>query len=190
MAHDINTFHNIDSSASNIGGERTNEERFSELSDSLKKVALIFEKRNNDINDRLRIWIVIIAFFILLIFLFYYSGFHCDFICWDWSWRVAYKIAIRISSLAMLIVALSFSIKMLKSYINMLEHNKHKLAVINTMSSLVSSAITENQRETIYSKMIELVVKKENFGIMSKENDFKQFESLNKFIEKKLEDLK
>jgi len=175
---------------SNVSSEQTKEERFNELSNSLRKVASIFENRSKDINERLGIWIILSAFFVVLILLFYYIGFHCDFICWEWSWRVGYKIAVRASALAALIFGLTFSIKMLKSYINMLEHNKHKLAVIRTMSSLVSSAITESQRETIYSKMIELVVKKENFGIMTKENDLKQFELIKKFCESRLDDLK
>jgi hypothetical protein len=168
----------------NVFGEQTAEERTKELLKSLEKVDEIFKNHCKDIAFRLNTWLVILGIVFILILIFYNQMFNYDYKECEWSWRIGYKMVIRGSAMIALFSLFAFIIKMIRSYLYMFESNKHKQAIINSMAYFVGSGISSEQRELIYIKMIELVVKMVKTGLITKENELKDLSVFNEILNK------
>lgn len=166
-----------------IKGEKSAEERLDELNISLKKVARVFRIYGKTIEDRLKFWIVSTFVILVVIVIYYVTLFHFDFPD-DWSWQFGYKTVVRITALTALFSLFAFCIKMVKSYLYMYEHNLHKRSIVSSMSSFVGSTIGKDNRDVIYSKMIDIVVEMGNTGLLSNESDFKSKNSTEEIIER------
>ncbi len=167
-----------------VVGEQTAEERTKELHNSLEKVDEIFKNHCKEILFRLGAWFVVLGATVILILILYYHMFNYDYKECAWSWRIGYKMAVRGSAMIALFSLLAFTIKMIRSYLYMFETNKHKQTIINSMAYFVGSGVSPSQRELIYFKMIELVIKTVKTGLITKESEFKDINVLNDFLNK------
>jgi hypothetical protein len=141
-----------------------------ELKTSLKFVENNFKIRAENIRTRLFIWVILSFVFFLLILCAYWVLFHCEIDEYFFGWKVIYKMIVRGSAMLALFTALAFSVKMLRSYIYIYENVLHKISLVSSMPYLVASSINEPQKEKLYDKLIELVSKLGNTGLISKED--------------------
>jgi hypothetical protein len=172
----------------NIVAEKTTKMKIEELKASLSEVCLIFKDYEKKLKDRLNTWVIICAFFIILVFIFYYCLFNIDHTKEIKEGIIVYKSIIRLTSMALILSALAFSLKMIKSYMNMIENVNHKQAIISSMATLVESST--NERDQIYSKMIELIIKMTNTGIFKKESGDIRIEAFTDLLNKIYEAVK
>jgi hypothetical protein len=60
---------------------------------------------------------------------------------------------------------------MARAYLHMIEHNRHKLRVTNSIESFVAAVRTKEQKDLVLSKLVESVTDFGDSGILSKQGD-------------------
>jgi hypothetical protein len=83
----------------------------------------------------------------------------------------AYFTSIRLAIVGILGIGLSFSLRMARAYLHMIEHNRHKLRVTNSIESFVAAVRTKEQKDLVLSKLVESVTDFGDSGILSKQGD-------------------
>jgi len=90
----------------------------------------------------------------------------------DESWPVAlYHTLLRVLVLSAAAGFSTFCIRMLRAHIHLVEKNKHRVRVANSVDSFVNSAIEVQQRDLILTKLVEAVVDFGDSGIIKHEKD-------------------
>jgi hypothetical protein len=166
----------------NVLVEQTIEERVKELNTALEVVKQMFVDSGKNIYDRLILWVVLCFALLFFIIMFYNKLFNIVF-PENWTWQIGYSTAIRISAIGALFSILAFIIKMIRSYLHLYEHNKHKQVIVSSMSNFVGAATSKEQRELIYFKLIEMVVQMENTGMINKESENKEVISVKELLQ-------
>lgn len=159
------------------------ENRLEELRTACYKVDEIFKKSGNNIFGILIIWIILFISLSICIICFYCNLFNLK-VDYDWNWNLFYHMIIRFSAITALFSFLGFCVKMVRTYLQMYEYNRRKRNIICSIAYIVNSANSKEQRETIYLKMVDLVIEKEKFGIIDRKNDDAQLLVFNNLLEK------
>ena len=89
----------------------------------------------------------------------------------QWTWKMIYFSGLRIAILGFIGTLLAFSLKMLKSYLHMKEHNLHRQRIANSMASFAESATSKEQRDLILSRLIDSVSTFGNSGMVNNDED-------------------
>lgn len=129
-----------------------------------------FENAAKDQRKNIKIWAIITS---SLIIVFLISILCMLLVCLpdQWTWKMIYYSALRITILGFIGTLLAFSLRILKSHLHMLQHNLHRQRIANSMASFGESVISDDQRDLILSKMIDSVVAFGNSGIISNDED-------------------
>ena len=88
-----------------------------------------------------------------------------------WSWNIIYHTLVRLALLSLLGVILGFSLKMLKAYMHMYQHNLHRRYVANSMAAFVESATTPEQRDLILTTLVSSISTFGQSGIIDGQED-------------------
>ena len=83
----------------------------------------------------------------------------------------AYFTSVRLALIGVLGVALAFSLRMTRAYLHMIEHNRHKLRVTNSIEAFVAAVRTDEQKDLVLSKLVESVTDFGDSGILDKDNE-------------------
>lgn len=158
--------------------------RIRELTDALANAHKIYCATGKSLLNRMLLWVGIVISIISIIVLFYYFIFDDYFYYLPWNWGVLYRIIIRSTQMIAIFTAFGVSFGILRSYIFMYEDNRHKQNILESMSSLVGSGTSQNQREIVYEKMIDLLIKMSDTKLLSSEKKVEDYSSLTNLIEK------
>lgn len=90
----------------------------------------------------------------------------------------AYFTSIRLALIGAISVGLAFSLKMTRAYLHMIEHNRHKLRVANSIEAFVAAVRTKEQKDLVLAKLIESVTEFGDSGILSKQGEGSAFPSI------------
>ncbi len=129
-----------------------------------------FRLAQKDIQKRVRIWSGISAFAALLFILgaWYFSNLEINS---EWKWQVIFYTATRVTILVTIGAFAAYSLKILRAYLHMSQHNLHRQRVANSISAFVESAITPEQRDLILTHLVEAVVTFGQSGLVQREDD-------------------
>jgi hypothetical protein len=83
----------------------------------------------------------------------------------------AYFTSIRLAIAGIFGIGLAFSLRMARAYLHMIEHNRHKLRVTNSIESFVAAVRTKEQKDLVLSKLVESVTDFGDSGILAKQGD-------------------
>jgi hypothetical protein len=83
----------------------------------------------------------------------------------------AYYTSLRLALLGFVGVGFAFSLRMMRAYFQMMEHNQHKLRVTNSIEAFVASVYTKEQRDLVLGKLVDSVTAFGDSGILSKEGE-------------------
>jgi hypothetical protein len=83
----------------------------------------------------------------------------------------AYYTSIRLALIAVLGIALAFSLRMTRAYFHMIEHNQHKSRVTKSIEAFVASVRTDEQRDLVLGKLVDSVTQFGESGILGKESE-------------------
>ncbi|MCB4812430.1 hypothetical protein LG204_14020 [Methylovorus menthalis] len=119
-----------------------------------------FEKLQGPLKLQLKIWGSLSAICLISIFVLIYIYLN-ENLPDEWSWKIAYKSAIHITSLATFGSIAAYCLGLFRSHMHMLQHNKHRCTLANSMVTLVDAASTPEQRDII---LIHLVTAISDFG--------------------------
>ena len=82
-----------------------------------------------------------------------------------------YHTLLRILILTAVAGVLSFSIRVFRAHLHMVEKNEHRVRVANSIESFVNSAIEPQQRDLILAKLVESIVDFGDSGMIRHEKD-------------------
>lgn len=129
-----------------------------------------FRLAQEDIQKRVWIWSGISAIAALL-FIFgaiYFSNLEINN---EWKWQVIFYTATRVTILVTIGAFAAYSLKILRAYLHMSQHNLHRQRVANSISAFVESAVTPEQRDLILTHLVEAVVTFGQSGLVQREDD-------------------
>ena len=157
-------------------------ERIDELKGALQSVEQNFELNKKKLQIKAALWIgICITGLSTGTYLSY------QLLCIDldkyhhlWTWEIIYYTAIRLMLSGVFISLMAFCFKMLRSYMHMAEHNRHKLTIIKSMAYLVGAGKNQEQRDIVFNSLTQMITDFGNIGIISQDSDFK---NSNTFIE-------
>lgn len=89
----------------------------------------------------------------------------------EWTWKVIYYSALRLTIIGFIGTLLAFSLKILKSHLHMKEHNLHRQRIANSMASFAESASNKEQRDLILSRLIDSVATFGNSGMIGSDDE-------------------
>ena len=169
-------------------GEQSNEERIKELNIALSEVERNFNITKIELRDKACMWILICFAALFLCSYLSILLLNIDFGKYNhiWTWEIAFFTSIRLLIAGVVISLLAFCFKMLRSYIHMVEQNRHKITVIKSMAYLVGAGKDQKQRDLIYATLTQIIVDFGNVGILSQDNDFSKTTSYMELTEKLL----
>ena len=123
-------------------------------------------------NQRLniKIWGTITGVLIVSFFISIYCMFQVKpSVTWDWT--MIYYTVLRLTFLGFIGTLLAFSLKTLKSYMHMKEHNLHRQRIANSMAAFAESATTKEQRDLILSRLVDSVATFGSSGMLGNDED-------------------
>jgi hypothetical protein len=103
----------------------------------------------------------------------------------DWM-QFSYTVVVRITVTVAFLSLASFCFKLLRSYLHIYHNNKHRKIIVKSMASLLEASDPRG-RELIFKRLLDIIIKYSNTGLLTKENDFKNgdlTEMLRKVIDK------
>jgi len=74
-----------------------------------------------------------------------------------WTWQIVYYSVLRVTALGFIGTFLAFSQRILKSHLHMREHNLHRQRIANSMASFAESAMNNDQRDVILSRLVDSI---------------------------------
>ncbi|HLP39271.1 hypothetical protein [Lacibacter sp.] len=163
-------------SSSTVGGE-SSEQRISELSAALDVVKIKFQKYGEKLDTQAFKWMIVC---LILIFASAALG-YCllrEKFQENWTWQIVYISIIRVTIIGAIFSLASYCFKIYRSYIHLKEYNQHCVTVIESMANIVGAAKDVNQRNLIYSKLIDIIIHFGDTGLLSKESDFKSISNI------------
>jgi hypothetical protein len=80
----------------------------------------------------------------------------------------AYYTSIRLAFIGVLGIGLAFSLRMTRAYLHMIEYNRHKLRVTNSIEAFIAAVRTNTQKDLVLSKLVESVTDFGDPGILDK----------------------
>lgn len=83
----------------------------------------------------------------------------------------AYFTSVRLALIGVLSVGFAVSVRMMRAYIHMREHNEHKLRVTNSIEAFVAAVRTKEQKDLVLSKLVESVTEFGDSGILGKQSE-------------------
>lgn len=107
-------------------------------------------------TNNIIVWVIITGLFIGIM-AYCLSVFIATDLPDDWTWKVIYKSAIRATVIGFLLTLIAFGLKILRSHMHMREHNLHRKRLANSMAAFVESAISDEQRDVILSRLVDAV---------------------------------
>lgn len=141
----------------NSSGADNSEQRISELSGALDVVKDKFVKHGNKLKTQSILWGVACILILISCFFLGKTLLHEAF-PENWTWQIAYISVIRITIAGAIFSISSFCIKIFRSYIHLNEQNSHSITVIESMANLVGAAKDQQQRNIIYTKLIDIII--------------------------------
>lgn len=144
--------------------------RIQKLENALTTAKKEYEKAKNKHFWQTLFWIIaciIISVLVYRLARFFYKDELPDY----WTWQVLYTTTFRIAFLSGAFAIGAFCFKILRSHIHIYHHIQHKLMVVNSMASFVEAATTPEQRNKVFSKILDILTRYSNTGIISKENN-------------------
>jgi hypothetical protein len=101
----------------------------------------------------------------------------------------AYFTSIRLTLIAVFGIGFAFSLRMTRAYLHMLEHNRHKLRVTNSIEAFVAAVRTPEHKDLVLGKLVESVTEFGDSGILGKQGEAPSlpsviFESMTKNVSK------
>lgn len=81
----------------------------------------------------------------------------------------AYFTAVRLALIGVLGIGLAISLRMMRAYFHMREHNEHKLRVTNSIEAFVAAVRTKEQKDLVLGKLVESVTEFGDSGILAKQ---------------------
>lgn len=183
----LNQGDNISTESPQIVASSNIEGKISELDKLITQVKAIFTVERKAIENNVLIWAGITVFLIIALVAFYWL--YLFNICFphDWTWQIGYEAAVRITCITLWVSAITFCLKMLKSYLSLLETTRHKIAILKSMPILVNASGEDyEQFRTAYNKIFDMLVNlnKSSFENLVDLND-NTIELLKKLLDKK-----
>lgn len=83
----------------------------------------------------------------------------------------AYFTAIRLAIVTVLGIGLAVSLRMMRAYFHMIEHNDHKLRVTNSIEAFVAAVRTKEHKDLVLGKLVESVTDFGDAGILGKQTE-------------------
>lgn len=77
----------------------------------------------------------------------------------------AYFTSIRLALVGLVGVGLALSLRMMRAYLHLIEHNQHKLRVTNSIEAFVAAVRTREQKDLVLGKLVESVTEFSDPGI-------------------------
>lgn len=129
-----------------------------------------FRLAQQELKTQIKIWSVLSALSVVAFILtaIYLSGIQFPE---QWTWRIIYHTAIRITILTAIGAIATFCLKILRAYLHMRQHNLHRQRIANSMAAFVESAVTPEQRDLILTHLVDAVAAFGSSGLLSKEDD-------------------
>lgn len=179
----------VDQPQDQSSGVESSEQRISELSIALTVVKGKFRLYGKKLRFRIFIWTFVCLGIISACVCFSYHLLHESFPD-KWTWQLGYVSVIRIAIATAVFSLGSFCFKIFKSYIHLNEHNSHSITVIDSMANLVGAAKDQQQRNIIYGKLIDIIIRFESSGFSSSADEFKSIgnigiDALKELLQKK-----
>ena len=84
----------------------------------------------------------------------------------DWSWKVAYFSAIRVTALGAVATFTTYCMRIFRAQLHMYQYNLHRQRVTNSMEAFVEAAATPEQRDIILAKLVDSVIFFGNSGLL------------------------
>jgi hypothetical protein len=84
---------------------------------------------------------------------------------------VSYFTGLRLALIGSLGVCLAFSLKMMRAYLHMAEHNQHKLHVTRSIEAFVAAVRTDEHRDLVLGKLVESVTEFGDSGLLGKQGE-------------------
>lgn len=152
-------------------------EKKAQLDTIIEEAKTAFKKSADELLSQ-TIWIIILCVVVLLLSIyFFYELFQVCFPA-TWTWQLIYFTAIRIAAITALFWFATYCFKLLNSFIQMYQHNKHKRAVLDSLPGLfgahsgLTSDVIKNE-DDFFQEMLRL------YGIRNKLSHSFVFESKN-----------
>jgi hypothetical protein len=156
--------------SSSASGETPVLDRIKELEQALKQVKEEIDKECSNNQQAITLSSLLCILIVLIGFFFAYSLYNYK-LPDNWTWQVVYTTAMRITIIVALFSLASFSFSLLRSYLHIYQNNRHRKVIVNSMASLVEAGKIE-QRDFIFNKLLEIIVKFSHTGLLSREKDF------------------
>jgi hypothetical protein len=121
-------------------------------------------------NKNIIIWGSITTLLIIAFVIYFISMLHVN-LSDTWTWKVVYFSGLRVGFIGFIGSLLAFSLKILKSYLHIKEHNQHRQRIANSMASFAESATNRDQRDLILSRLIDSVSNFGNSGMVGNDDD-------------------
>jgi hypothetical protein len=81
----------------------------------------------------------------------------------------AYFTTLRLALIGVLGAGLTVCVRMMRAYTHMVEHNKHKLRVTNSIEAFVAAVRTQESKDVVLAKLVESVTAFGDTGILGKQ---------------------
>lgn len=81
-----------------------------------------------------------------------------------------YEITVRITFISLVISLTVFCIKMMRNYLSMYEHIRHKIVLLESMPTLVLATGNRDISKTAYNKILEMVISLDNIDKIKNED--------------------
>lgn len=143
---------------------------------ALRAVKDQFKEAVKEAREHRKIWsysggIAVVIFFLLLVGFATFlkpdyqndsAGFH---------WSAVYSTVIRLTLLTAVGALVSFCAKMYRAHSHLYEHARHRLKMVNSYSTFIDSAKTNEQRDIILSKLVDTIAHFGSSGPLQNEDD-------------------
>ena len=83
----------------------------------------------------------------------------------------AYYTSIRVALISAITLALTFSLRMFRAYLHMIELNHHKQRIIESIGTFVAAVYEDSRKDFIVTKLVDCVAEFGDSGILNKTSD-------------------
>jgi hypothetical protein len=138
---------------------------------SVKDAQDQFAKATKELNDKLKLWVKLTCFSVVVLLALPFA-----FMAWPLPapepWTVAlYHTLLRVFVLSAAGASTTFCFRILRAHLHMVEKNRHRVRVANSLESFVNSALDPQQRDLILSKLSEAIIDFGDSGLIKGEKD-------------------
>ena len=86
----------------------------------------------------------------------------------EWTWQVVYVLGLRLAALGAVASLAAYCLGILRSQLHLFQRNLHRQRIANCIEAFVQSAATPEQRDFIYSQLVEAIIKFGDTGLVKR----------------------